>query len=310
MNPKISVIVPVYNVEKYLHRCIDSIFAQTFTGFELLLIDDGSKDKSGEICDEYARKDARVRVFHKANGGVSSARNVGLDNAKGEYICFCDADDWVDRIWLEDFCDKLPCDMVVQGYKYQKVDDSLWQTVQLQNLDAKVTFALDYLFTFDNIGYLWCRCFKTSVIKEFNLKFNCDYVVREDHEFIIAYSSHIHMLTISSACGYNYYMPNFCGDKYKNINVFSDINCTLSIIKNLEYIYKKDLNKKMLWSEISRLQNNLIKISFSFYRANVRRLLFEYQKYKYSSCYVPQNLKAKLKSLCLNVLIKLIKNYV
>lgn len=76
-NPKVSVIVPVYNVEKLLQRCIDSILAQTFTDFELLLIDDGSKDKSGVICDEYAEKDARIRVFHKQNGGVSSIRIFG-----------------------------------------------------------------------------------------------------------------------------------------------------------------------------------------------------------------------------------------
>lgn len=81
--PKISVIVPVYNADKYLHRCIDSILSQTFTDFELLLIDDGSKDKSGAICDEYAEKDFRVKVFHKENGGVSSARNAGLDNMRG-----------------------------------------------------------------------------------------------------------------------------------------------------------------------------------------------------------------------------------
>lgn len=93
--PKISVIVPVYNSEKYLHRCIDSILAQTFTDFEVLLIDDGSTDSSGEICDEYAHKDSRVRVFHKENGGVSSARNLGLDNAKGEWISFVDSDDWL-----------------------------------------------------------------------------------------------------------------------------------------------------------------------------------------------------------------------
>lgn len=80
--PLISVIVPVYNTEKYLHRCIDSILAQTFTDFELLLIDDGSKDNSGKICDEYAAKDSRVRVFHKENGGASSARYMGLNNAK------------------------------------------------------------------------------------------------------------------------------------------------------------------------------------------------------------------------------------
>ena len=92
-NPKISVIVPVYNAEQYLHRCVDSILAQTFPDFELLLIDDGSKDRSAEICDEYAWKDERVRVFHKENGGVSSARNLGLDKAKGEWVSFVDADD-------------------------------------------------------------------------------------------------------------------------------------------------------------------------------------------------------------------------
>lgn len=80
------MIVPVYNVEKYLRRCIDSILSQTFSDFELLLIDDGSKDKSGDICDEYAAKDARIRVFHKDNGGVSSARNLGLVKANGEFI--------------------------------------------------------------------------------------------------------------------------------------------------------------------------------------------------------------------------------
>ena len=108
-NPKISVIVPVYNAEKYLQRCIDSILNQTFPNFELLLIDDGSKDQSGEICDEYAKKDSRVKVFHKENGGVSSARNVGIDNAVGEYICFCDSDDWVEKTWLLSFFERM-CD--------------------------------------------------------------------------------------------------------------------------------------------------------------------------------------------------------
>ena len=90
----ISIIVPVYNSEQTLNRCIDSILGQTYRNFELLLINDGSKDRSGEICDEYARKDSRVKVFHKENGGVSSARNVGLDNARGEWITFCDSDDY------------------------------------------------------------------------------------------------------------------------------------------------------------------------------------------------------------------------
>ena len=97
----ISVIVPVYNAEKYLNRCIDSVLAQTYTNFELLLINDGSKDRSGEICDEYAKKDNRIRVFHKGNAGVSKARNLGLDNAKGEWVTFIDSDDWVREDFLQ-----------------------------------------------------------------------------------------------------------------------------------------------------------------------------------------------------------------
>ena len=100
-NPMISIVVPVYNAERYLHRCIDSILTQTFSDFELLLIDDGSKDSSGAICDEYAKEDERVRVFHKPNGGVSSARNVGLDNAQGEWITFVDADDRISADFLK-----------------------------------------------------------------------------------------------------------------------------------------------------------------------------------------------------------------
>ena len=93
--PIISIIVPVYNVEKYLNRCIDSILNQTFTDFELILIDDGSPDNCGVICDEYAKKDKRIKVIHKENGGLSSARNRGLDVAKGNYIGFVDSDDYI-----------------------------------------------------------------------------------------------------------------------------------------------------------------------------------------------------------------------
>lgn len=94
---RISVIVPVYNVEKYLSRCINSILTQTFSDFELLLINDGSTDNSGEICDIYAQKDKRIKVFHKRNEGVSAARNFGIENAIGEWIIFMDSDDYFSR---------------------------------------------------------------------------------------------------------------------------------------------------------------------------------------------------------------------
>lgn len=106
MNPKVSVIVPVYNAERYLSHCIDSILAQTFTDVELLLIDDGSKDNSGKICDEYAAKDSRVRVLYKDNGGVSTARNLGLENASGDWVIFIDSDDWIAESMIHDMYEK------------------------------------------------------------------------------------------------------------------------------------------------------------------------------------------------------------
>ena len=100
--PKISIIVPVYNVEKYITECIDSILAQTHKDWELILVDDGSIDNSGKICDEYAIKDSRIKVIHKENGGLSSARNAGLDVAKGEYITFSDSDDFISFDTIEE----------------------------------------------------------------------------------------------------------------------------------------------------------------------------------------------------------------
>ena len=95
MNPTVSIIVPVYNAEKTLPRCIDSILGQEYTDFELLLIDDGSSDSSGKICDRYAAQDSRIRVTHKPNSGVSDSRNLALDQASGTYLQFLDSDDWI-----------------------------------------------------------------------------------------------------------------------------------------------------------------------------------------------------------------------
>ena len=106
MTPVISIIVAVYKAESCLRRCVDSLLAQTFQDYEILLVDDGSPDRSGEICDEYARKDNRVRVFHKENGGVASARQCGMNNARGEYVIHADPDDWVEPNMLEELYGK------------------------------------------------------------------------------------------------------------------------------------------------------------------------------------------------------------
>lgn len=121
MNRVFSVIVPIYKVEQYLHKCIDSILAQTFTDFELLLIDDGSPDNCPRICDEYAEKDDRVRVIHKINGGLVAARNSGVTAAKGKYICYVDGDDWISPKLLETIWNKVLSKITVDMVVYQGV---------------------------------------------------------------------------------------------------------------------------------------------------------------------------------------------
>ena len=120
MNPKISIVVPIYKVEKYIHKCIDSILAQTFTDFELILVDDGSPDNCGKICDEYAMKDSRIKVIHKKNGGLSDARNAGIDTAIGEYIGFVDSDDYIESDMYKDLYEVIinnDADISITGIK-------------------------------------------------------------------------------------------------------------------------------------------------------------------------------------------------
>lgn len=195
-SPKISIIVPVYNVEKYLRCCIDSILNQSFTDFELLLIDDGSKDRSGAICDEYAAKDSRIRVFHKENGGVSSARNLGLDNAKGEWVAFVDADDSV----KEDFFKNLfmhtdvGIDLVIGGY--QEFGDFH----NMNKIKNKHVFdfsdSADYLDIDPNgnkglsIFYFpWGKLYRSSVLASQRLRFSTKMKLAEDSTFLILFAS-------------------------------------------------------------------------------------------------------------------------
>lgn len=139
--PQISIIVPIYNVEQYLQSCLDSIIAQTYKDWELLLIDDGSLDKSGAICDEYAKKDVRIRVFHKENGGVSSARQKGQDEARGEYTIHVDPDDWIEPSMLEDLYVKAEeenAELVICDYFVNEGSQQYYIKQKPTKLDNKV----------------------------------------------------------------------------------------------------------------------------------------------------------------------------
>lgn len=181
----ISIIVPVYNSEQTLNRCIDSILGQTYRNFELLLINDGSKDRSGEICDEYAQKDSRVKVFHKENGGVSSARNVGLDNARGEWVTFVDSDDYYDLKALDIYLKYtiISGDISIIRAGYNSI--SALEPTSISCNELSIFDCTCEVFSFiENTryyGFLWNSLFRKNVIV--NLRFDDTINWSEDHIF-------------------------------------------------------------------------------------------------------------------------------
>lgn len=167
----ISVIVPVYNVEPYLRRCIDSILAQTYTDFELILVDDGSTDNCGVICDEYAIKDSRIRVFHQENAGVSAARNTGISAVRGDYIAFVDSDDWVVPTYLNRLYMQLiehDADISVCGMQYFLSDTDLMDIKPHEKADSIITTGRDAclgIYRMDNTIQivLWGKLYKRNL---------------------------------------------------------------------------------------------------------------------------------------------------
>lgn len=202
--PKISVIVPVYNTEQYLHRCIDSILAQTFTDFELLLIDDGSKDSSGKICDEYAAKDSRVRVFHKENGGVSSARNLGLDNVQGEWITFVDSDDWLESKGLELLINASDADIIIGEIMFEKNGTTSF----LSNTSNKTGKDLYELISTQINHSAFCspcaKLFSANLIRKHHIRFNQSLTFGEDSVFVKYYLLYVNSISNIHELCYHY----------------------------------------------------------------------------------------------------------
>lgn len=203
---KFSIVVPVYNVEKYVGDCISSILAQTYPHFELILVDDGSTDESGNICDRYAAQDYRIKVIHQANGGVSRARNKGIEAATGQWICFIDSDDEVKPGWLEHHALNADADMLVQGMLetypggekrhitvpdlYVKWED--YQTLHVREYDL----------------YSPIKCFKAEIIWQNNLRFIEDMHSAEDLTFVLDFMSQSDSIRFIPYEGYVYNHQN------------------------------------------------------------------------------------------------------
>lgn len=186
-----SIVVPIYNVEQYLSECLNSILSQTFTDFELILVDDGSKDNSPLICDEYAQKDERIKVIHKQNGGLSDARNVGTNEAKGSYIVYLDSDDYYcDNDFLTKLYQKASeTDADVIAYKFKKYfedrNEFVECTFNCPDFDKIESLAerIDYLVKQDAFYCsAWSKSFKRIIVSENNIEFEKG-LLGEDQEW-------------------------------------------------------------------------------------------------------------------------------
>lgn len=220
--PKVSVIVPVYNVENYIGRCIESIQKQTLTDWELLLIDDGSTDNSGSICDSYAQKDDRITVFHKPNGGVSSARNLGLVHAKGQWLAFVDSDDSLTKEYLT--VNDVPenCDVIYRSFVVFKderiVSDRTITKEKFINGASK--FLVDYIKHRENV--LWNKLIKREVVGD--MEFDTNVKNGEDFLFFISILRNISSCYYSSIGCYNYYVrDNSASTNLRNSRIQLDM---------------------------------------------------------------------------------------
>lgn len=205
----ISVIVPVYNVERYMAKCIESVIAQTFTNWELILVDDGSSDDSLAICNRYAEQDDRITVVHQENQGVSSARNRGIDIAKGEYISFIDSDDYVTPTYLSDMVNHNS-DVVASGF-------TLWYAAdnrnEIKTFHQQATFSRENGNIADAIeigesNHLWkgpcTKLFRKALIDKHNIRFDETISYGEDHLFVISVLMKCQTITLLSISNYIY----------------------------------------------------------------------------------------------------------
>lgn len=301
MNPKISIIVPVYKVEPYIHKCVDSILNQTFKDFEVILVDDGSPDNCGKICDEYAKKDERIKVIHKENRGLSSARNAGLDIARGEYIGFVDSDDYIESDMYEilynviqnNQCDIVSCSSIIH-YNDKIIVNGGHGLIIHSKEEAMKTMLEGELY--DEV--VWVKLFKKSVIG--NIRFQIGRIY-EDTSFTYRVIDRTKKVATIGEAKYNYIkhensimsnaikdikidavlayeeMYRFMEEKYPKLCDLVTLKLANSSMTVMNLIVKQDVFKKHKenYFKVAKILNSKFKrtIKLKDYPRNVKILL-------------------------------------
>ena len=232
----VSIIVPIYNTEQYLRKCIESILNQTYKNLEIILINDGSIDKSGLICDEYAYSDSRINVIHNVNSGVSAARNIGLDNASGKYITFVDSDDYIEKNYIETLVNAIEinnAELAICGIKEIKGNNIKNRVVR-----GRLTgiFFEDYYSIIDFLCVPFSKIFLREIIEKYAIRFNTELQYAEDEIFNIGYYQYVtnYAFTERALYVYNHRLGTLSDkEKLRNKKQFYNYLKKLSIQKNI-----------------------------------------------------------------------------
>jgi len=268
---KVTIVVPIYNVEKYIKRCIDSLINQTFEDFEVILINDGSTDGSGAICDEYKKIDKRINVIHTLNQGSGEARNLGMEKATGDYIYFCDPDDWIELNLIEDnykLASKNNADIIIFGvnnYMYNSKNNSYIYVgnrgVTSENLPFRQEFPK--LYKGGVASAVWNKLYKLSYLKQNNCKFP-RYTQGQDWSFNLLVYRDVNNVIYNNKSYYNYvkYENNTAVTRYNKDKpyirerLFKEFKSLLDYWAIDKKCYQELLYKCLLGEVLSELRNN------------------------------------------------------
>ncbi|SMC98083.1 glycosyltransferase family 2 protein [Sporomusa malonica] len=295
--PVISVIVPVYKAERHLIKCIDSILAQTFSDFELILVDDGSPDSCPGVCDQYREKDTRVKVIHQNNSGVSIARNVGIYHAQGDYIVFVDSDDYVGKTYLERLYKgyELEADIAICGY-YTVYNNQRDLACIDETLPAEYLGVIKDCFKNiikNRLLYSpWNKMYKLKIIKENHILFDPNMSLGEDLCFNIAYLYFCNNCFLCNLPLYHYIKSNSSLSRITSISYFTIQKHLYTVIE--EFICKKNIDYD-LSNEIGSLLNDTIG-SLAILKNNSNKHLIKVQMRKILQDYLVKKYTEKIPS--------------
>lgn len=219
--PLISIIIPVYQAERYLHRCMESVLAQTYPNWECILIDDGSLDNSGKICQDYSAKDTRIHIIHQNNAGASSARNAGIESSQGDFLCFIDADDYVTPDYISSMYNEMESnvDLIFQGITHLQGEKTTllgFKEKKIYSVDSSCKFFDEYsLFRFCGS---YCKLFRRTIIEQNHIRYSKNIICAEDYDFLLRYLIHCENFKVLPC--YNYIYISYGGSVSTRIYSF------------------------------------------------------------------------------------------